>query len=182
MSKSNVQRKETLHHEADTHKQAAGLAEIGLGLDELIRRGARQVLHQALEAEFTQLDQYDNVKTLHGKQAIVRNGYLPEREILTAVGRVTVKVPKVRDRSGGGVKFNSNIVPPYVRRSARVSAALPWLYLKGMSTGDMSEALAVLVGEEANGLSPKVVSRLKAQWADEHARWNRRDLSACRYV
>lgn len=167
----------------NTHKQAAGLAEIGLGLDELIRRGARQVIQQALEAEFTQLlGQYDNVKTLHGKQAIVRNGYLPEREILTAVGPVTVKVPKVRDRSGGGVKFNSNIVPPYVRRSARVSAALPWLYLKGISTGDMSEALAVLVGEEAKGLSPNVVSRLKAQWTDEHARWNRRDLSACRYV
>ena len=167
----------------DTQKQTAGLAEIGLGLDDLIRRGARQVIHQAIEAELAQLlDQYDNVKTLHGKQAIVRNGYLPEREILTAVGPVAVKVPKVRDRSGSGVKFNSAIVPPYVRRCARVSAALPWLYLKGISTGDMSEALAVLVGEEAKGLSPSVVSRLKTQWANEHARWNKRDLAAPRYV
>jgi transposase-like protein len=152
-------------------------------MDDLIRRGARQVIHQAIEAEFAQLlEQYDNVKTLSGKRAVVRNGYLPEREVLTAVGPVTVKVPKVRDRSGAGVKFNSAIVPPYVRRSARVSAALPWLYLKGISTGDMSEALAVLLGENAKGLSPNVVSRLKAQWAQEHARWNQRDLSASRYV
>ena len=167
----------------DTQKQAPGLSEIGLGLEDLIRHGARQVIQQAIEAEFAQLlEQYDNVKTLHGRRAVVRNGYLPEREVLTAVGSVTVKVPKVRDRSGSGVKFNSRIVPPYVRRSARVSATLPWLYLKGISTGDMSEALAVLVGEEAKGVSPNVVSRLKAQWAEEHARWNRRDLSASRYV
>ena len=150
----------------NTQKQAPGLAEIGLGLDDIIRRGARQVIQQAIEAELAQLlEQYDNAKTLHGKPVIVRNGYLPERDILTAVGPVTVKVPKVRDRSGSGVKFNSNLVPPYVRRSARVSAALPWLYLKGISTGDMSEALAVLVGDEAKGLSPNVVSRLNLETA-----------------
>ena len=101
---------------------------------------------------------------------------------MTAVGPVAVTVPKVRDRSGGGVKFNSALVPPYVRRSARISAALPWLYLKGISTGDMSEALKVLVGDEAKGLSPNVVSRLKAQWAQEHACWNTRDLAQARYV
>ena len=164
-------------------KQATGLPEIALGLDDLIRRGARQVIEQAIEAELAQLlDQYENVKTLTGNRAVVRNGYLPEREVLTAIGPVAVKVPKVRDRSGAGVKFNSALVPPYVRRSARIAAALPWLYLKGVSTGDMSEALKVLVGEEAKGLSPNVVSRLKAQWAEEHARWNKRDLSAARYV
>jgi transposase-like protein len=80
------------------------------------------------------------------------------------------------------VKFNSSIVPPYVRKSPRVSAALPWLYLKGISTGDMSEALSVLLGEDAKGLSANVVSRLKAQWADEHANWSRRDLSKSHYV
>ena len=164
-------------------KQATGLPEIALGLDDLIRRGARQVIEQAIEAELAQLlDQYENVKTLTGNRAVVRNGYLPEREVLTAIGPVAVKVPKVRDRSGAGVKFNSALVPPYVRRSARIAAALPWLYLKGVSTGDMSEALKVLVGEEAKGLSPNVVSRLKAQWAEEHARWNKRDLAAARYV
>ena len=164
-------------------KQAAGLSEIGLGLDDIIRRGARDVIQQAIETELAQLlNQYDNVKFLSGQRAVVRNGYLPSREVLTAVGPVAVKVPKVRDRSGSGVKFNSALVPPYVRRSARVSAALPWLYLKGISTGDMSEALKVLVGDEAKGLSANVVSRLKAQWADEHARWNARDLSQARYV
>jgi len=164
-------------------EQSFRLSEISSGLDDLIRRGARQVIQQAIEAElFELLEQYTNVKTFTGKRAVVRNGYLPSREILTAAGPVAVQVPKVRDRSGSGVKFNSVLVPPYVRRTKRVSAALPWLYLKGISTGDMSEALKVLVGEEAKGLSPNVVSRLKATWAEEHARWNRRDLSQARYV
>jgi transposase-like protein len=88
----------------------------------------------------------------------------------------------MRDRSGSGVKFNSTIVPPYVRKSPRVSAALPWLYLKGISTGDMGEALSVLLGDDAKGLSANVVSRLKAQWADEHVAWSRRDMSESRYV
>lgn len=162
---------------------ANGLPEIGVGLDELVRRGARQVIQQAIEAELAQLlEQYANVKTLSGRQAVVRNGYLPEREVLTGVGPVAVKVPKVRDRSGMGVKFNSSIVPPYVRKSPRVSAALPWLYLKGISTGDMGDALSVLLGDEAKGLSANVVSRLKAQWSDEWRQWDRRDLSTARYV
>lgn len=166
-----------------SEKQSGGLSEIGLGLDDLIRQGARRIIQQAIEAELAQLlEQYENVKTLTGQRTVVRNGYLPEREVLTAVGPVAVKVPKVRDRSGAGVKFNSALVPPYVRRSSRISAALPWLYLKGVSTGDMSEALKVLVGDEARGLSPNVVSRLKAQWTDEHARWNRRDLTPGRYI
>jgi transposase-like protein len=153
------------------------------GLDELIQQGAREVIHQAIEAELAALlEQYSNVKTLDGRRAIVRNGYLPEREVVTAIGPVPVQVPKVRDRSGSGVKFNSNIVPPYVRKSPRVSAALPWLYLRGVSTGDMSEACSVLLGEQAKGLSPNVVVRLKAQWADEFEQWNKRDLSASRWV
>ncbi len=152
----------------DKQNQEIGLEEIGMSLDDVVRRGARQVIQQAIEAELAQLlEQYGNVKTLHGQRAVVRNGYLPEREVLTGAGAVAVKVPKVRDRSGSGVKFNSAIVPPYVRKSPRVSAALPWLYLKGVSTGDMSEALGVLLGEDAKGLSANVVSRLKAQWADE---------------
>ncbi len=167
----------------NSEKTLTGLGEIGLGLEDLIRRGAREVIQQAVEAELAHLlGQYENVKTLAGQRAVVRNGYLPEREVLTSVGPVPVQVPKVRDRSGSGVKFNSALLPPYVRRSARVSAALPWLYLKGISTGDMSEALKVLVGEDAKGLSPNVVSHLKVEWAAEHARWNKRDLSTARYV
>lgn len=157
--------------------------EMGMNLDDLVRRGARQVIQQAIEAELAELmARYANVTTLSGRQAVVRNGYLPEREVLTAAGPVPIKVPKVRDRAGTGVKFNSAIVPPYVRKSPRVSAALPWLYLKGISTGDMGEALSVLLGEDAKGLSPNVVSRLKAQWAEEWKQWDQRDLSAKRWV
>jgi len=167
-----------------TEETSAGKSEAPpSGLDDLIQRGARQIIQQAIEAELTTLlERYDNVKTLDGRRALIRNGYLPQREVVTAIGPVTVQVPKVRDRSGSGVKFNSSIVPPYIRKSPRVSAALPWLYLRGVSTGDMSEALSVLLGEEAKGLSPNVVSRLKAQWAEEHAIWNRRDLSNSRWV
>lgn len=167
----------------DKQEQGISLQEIGLNLDDLVRRGARQVIQQVIEAELMQLlEQYENVKTLHGRRAVVRNGYLPEREVLTGAGPLAVKVPKVRDRSGNGVKFNSAIVPPYVRKSPRVSAALPWLYLKGISTGDMGEALRALLGEDAKGLSANVVSRLKAQWADEQRQWSRRDMGGARYV
>lgn len=165
----------------DTSKQEVD--EVGLTLEDLIRRGARDLIQRAIEVEIGQmLSEYENVTTLSGNRAVVRNGYLPAREILTPLGPVEVRVPKVRDRSGTGVKFNSALVPPYVRRSKAISAALPWLYLKGVSTGDMREALGVLVGEQAKGLSPNVVSRLKAQWAAEYAGWMKRDLSASGYL
>jgi putative transposase len=166
-----------------TKETNSGKAETKSVLDELIQQGARQIIQQAVEAELaTMLEQYSNVKSIDGRRAVVRNGYLPEREVVTAVGPVTVKVPKVRDRSGSGIHFNSAVVPPYVRKSARVSAALPWLYLRGISTGDMSEALGIMLGGEVSGMSPNTVSRLKAQWAEEHAQWNRRDLSSARWV
>jgi transposase-like protein len=159
------------------------LGEISLSLEELIRLGARQIIQQAIEVEVDVLtSSYAHVTTTGGQQVIVRNGYLPERNILTAAGPVAVKVPKVRDRSKSGIKFNSQLVPPYVRKTPRISAALPWLYLKGISTGDMSEALQALLGDEAKGLSAPVVSRLKAQWADDWKVWNQRDLSVERYV
>ena len=141
------------------------------------------MIEKAVEAELQLLlEQYANVTDLSGRKAVVRNGFLPERKVLTALGPVAVRVPKVRDRSGSGVKFNSAIVPPYVRKARRVEAALPWLYLRGISTGDMQEALTVLLGEDAKGLSPAVVSRLKAQWSEDYLAWNRRDLSGDRYV
>jgi transposase-like protein len=170
--------------EADVRPEAieTGL-DIGLPLEELIRQGARKILQQALEAEVQVLTTaYTHVTTIGGQRVVVRNGYQPERDILTAAGPVAVKVPKVRDRSGSGIKFNSALVPPYVRRTPRISAALPWLYLKGISTGDMSEALQVLLGEDAKGLSAPVVSRLKMEWANERKAWDARDLSAERYV
>src|ERR1700744_2668600 len=153
------------------------------GLDDLIQQGARRIIQQAIEAELAaMLEQYSNVKPIDGGRAVVRNGYLPEREIVPAVGPVPVQVPKVRDRSGTGVKFNSSIVPPWVRKSPRVSSSLPWLYLRGVSTGDLGGALSELLGEQAKGLSASVVSRLKAAWADEFEQWNRRDLSGSRWV
>jgi len=152
-------------------------------LTELLRQGARGLIEQAVATELqVLLEQYANVTDLAGRQAVVRNGYLPEREILTGLGPVAVRLPKVRDRSQSGIKFNSAIVPPYVRKAQRVEAALPWLYLRGISTGDMQEALSVLLGAEAKGLSPAVVSRLKAEWAEEYAAWNQRDLSGEHYV
>ena len=167
----------------DTKNGNAEQSEMGLTLEELIRRSARELIQKAIEVEVRDLlAEYENVKMMGGQRAVVRNGYLPERQVLTAVGPVDVRVPKVRDRSGGGVKFNSALVPPFVRRSQRISAALPWLYLKGISTGDMREALTVLVGDQAKGLSPNVVSRLKGEWATEHGAWMKRDLSASRYV
>jgi transposase-like protein len=148
----------------------------------LIQQGARRIL-QAIEVELAvMLQQYSNVKTIDGRRAVVRNGCLPEREIVTAVGPMPVQVPKVLDRSGSGIKFNSTIAPPYVRKSPRVSSSLPWLYLRGVSTGDMGEALSELLDAQAKALSASVVSRLKAAWSEEYEQWNKRDLSASRWV
>ena len=168
----------------DNTSQAAEVEIKGApGLDDLIQQGAWRIIQQAIEAELAAMfEQYSNVKTIDGRRAVVRNGYLPEREIVTAVGPVPVQVPKVRDRSGSGIKFNSAIVPPYVRTSPRVSSSLPWLYLRGVSTSDMGEALSELLGEHAKGLSAGVVSRLKAVWADEYEQWKKRDLSSSRWV
>jgi putative transposase len=169
-----------------SENNAGGLGTPGAisdSLTELPRQGARRLIEKAIEAELQLLlDQHENVTDLAGRKAVVRNGYLPEREVLTALGPVAVRVPKVRDRSGSGVKFNSALVPAYVRKAKRVEAALPWLYVRGISTGDPREALSVLLGEDAKGLSPAVVSRLKAQWTDACAAWNRRDLTGEHYV
>lgn len=125
---------------------------------------------------------YAQLKTADGRAAVVRNGYLPEREIQTGIGAVKVKVPKVRDRSGAGIKFNSRLLPPYLRRTESLDELLPWLYLKGISTGDFGEALQALLGEQAKGLSAATISRLKARWQEEHRQWRQRDLSSKRYV
>ncbi len=94
-------------------------------------------------------------QTVDGKRAVVRNGYLPERTIQTGLGDVPVKVPKVRDRSGQGVKFTSQLVPPYLKWTKNVEAFIPWLYLKGISTGEMQPALEALLGEGGRGQPPQ---------------------------
>ena len=100
------------------------------------------------------------MKSLNGKPAIVRNGYLPERTIQTGIGDVAVKLPKVRDRSGSGIHFNSQLIPPYLRRTKSIEELIPWLYLKGLSTGDYSEALGSLLGEHAKGLDELLLFEL----------------------
>jgi transposase-like protein len=132
-------------------------------LTELLRNGARDLIKQAVEVELgVMLSEYADLKLMDGRQAVVRNGYLPERTIQTGIGDVTIKVPKVRDRSGSGIHFQSQLLPPYLRRTKSIEELIPWLYLKGLSTGDYSEALGSLLGEHAKGLSANTVSRQKA--------------------
>ena len=152
-------------------------------LTEVLRRGARELVAQAVEAELAELlAGYADRRLSDGRSAVVRNGYQPEREIVTGIGSVPVRIPRIRSRDGAPVTFRSALVPPYVRRSRSLDAAIPWLYLKGVAAGEMSEALAALVGPDAKGLSPNVVSRLKREWEEEHRAWSRRDLSGDRWV
>jgi len=152
-------------------------------LAELLRRGAKKLIEQAVSEEFEMfLERHAERRDSEGRQAVVRNGYLPQRDVLSGIGAVPVKMPRARDRSGEGVRFRSSLVPPYVRRSKSVDAVLPWLYLKGISTADMSEALAALVGKDAAGLSAAVVSRLKARWAQDYDTWRRSALGKDRWM
>lgn len=152
-------------------------------LTELLRKGAKELIYRAVDAELQEeLSGYSEHKTEGGRAAVVRNGYHPEREIQTGVGPVTVRIPKIRSRTGEAVTFHSALVPPYVRKTKSLEAALPWLYLKGISTGEMGEALKVLVGPEASGLSASVVSRLKKEWAEEYMNWRDEPLDRDRWV
>lgn len=152
-------------------------------LTQLLKSGAQKMLQVAIEAEVQEfMLQFQERLLDDGRSAVVRNGYQPERDLQTGIGPVTIKVPKVRSRDGEPVTFRSALVPPYVRKTKSLEAALPWLYLKGVSTGEMSEALEVLVGPEAKGLSASTVSRLKQQWAEEYQDWNRRSLDKQTWV
>ena len=152
-------------------------------LQEVLRHGAQELLQKAIEREVGDLlAQYQDLLTEDNKRAVVRNGYLPERSIQTGLGDVDVKVPKVRDRSSQGIKFTSKLVPPYLKRTKNIEEFLPWLYLRGVSTGDFSESLKHLLGEQAAGLSASTISRLKADWEQDYNKWRQRDLSRKRYV
>jgi putative transposase len=157
-------------------------------LTEVLRNGARTLLAQAIEAEVAEfLGKHAELKTEDGGQRVVRHGHLPEREVMTGIGPVAVRQPRVRDRGAASdaperIRFTPTILPPYARRSKSLEVLLPILYLKGISTGDFEEALSALLGKDAPGLSPSTISRLKEFWTDEHNRWKRRDLSTRRYV
>ena len=149
----------------------------------LLRAGARELITQAVHAELTEfLTRYEDVTDSLGRRQVVRNGYLPQREIMTGIGPVDIQVPKTRDQGGHGLHFRSELLPPYIKRTKSVETVLPWLYLKGISTGDFSEALAALLGKNAQGLSAGTISRLKQCWVNEYDDWRLRDLSKERYV
>jgi len=155
-------------------------------ISEILRQGARSLISQALEIELElYLNQYKDLRDQMGLQRIVRNGYLPERQIQTGIGPVSVKAPRIRDRHQNASKrihFSSAILPPYLRKTRSMEQLLPWLYLKGVSTGDFSDALAALVGKDAPGLSAPTISRLKTVWQQEYEQWQKRSLSGKRYV
>jgi transposase-like protein len=157
-------------------------------LTEVLRCGARALLAQAVEAEVASfLAKHADLRTEDGRARVVRHGHLPEREVMTGIGPVAVRQPRVRDRAAaadnpGRIRFSPSILPPYMRRSKSIETLLPILYLKGISTGDFSEALTALLGKDAAGLSASAIGRLKDGWLDEHAAWQKRDLSARRYV
>jgi putative transposase len=152
----------------------------------VLREGARRLLTQAIEAEVeaflvAHLDLTDEL----GRRRLVRNGHAPERHLQTGIGPIEVRRPRVRDRDGSGsppIRFSSAILPAYLRRTRNVEELLPWLYLKGVSTGQFEEALTALLGSDAPGLSATTIRRLTEAWQEEHTRWQRRDLSTRRYV
>ncbi len=154
-------------------------------LTDVIRGGARKLIEQAIEAELaTLLGAFADHRLDDGRARLVRHGHLPEREILTGVGPVVVKVPRVRDRGAveDKIRFTPSVLPRYLRKAKSVEELLPWLYLKGVSTGDFSEALAALLGPHAKGLSAKTITRLKAAWWEDYEAWQKRDLGTRRFL
>ena len=156
-------------------------------LTAVIRAGAKELLRTAVQAEVsTFIAEHAQFLDEDGRQRLVRHGFLPEREVMTGIGAVPVQVPRVRDRGsnadGSRIRFRSALVPPYLRKAKSVEDLLPWLYLKGIPAGDFSEALAALLGPDAEGLSSSTITRLKAVWWEEYETWRKRDLKTRRYV
>ena len=157
-------------------------------LTDILRSGAQALLAQAVEAEVEGfLSKHADLKTADGHRRVVRHGHLPGRAVMTGIGPVGVRQPRVRDRAAAAddprrVRFAPSILPPYARRSKSIETLLPILYLKGVSTGDLSDALSALLGKDAAGLSATTIGRLKDAWQDDHTLWRKRDLSAKRYV
>jgi len=153
-------------------------------LEELARRGARKLLAQALDAEIAEhLEKHCDLRDDEGRRLVVRNGNLPERELVTGIGPLRIRQPRVDDRAlGPEERFSSQILPRYLRRVPSVDNLIPTLYLKGISSGHMSEPLASILGPAAAGLSASNIVRLKARWEQDYQNWNRRDFSVKRYV
>jgi transposase-like protein len=171
--------------ESTTLPLAGPSAPVDDPLTDILRRGARTLLAQAVEAEVAAyVEARAHLKDEAGRRQVVRNGHLPERTILTGVGPVEVQQPRVRDRRPAEQResFSSAILPPYLRKTKSLEDLVPWLYLKGVSTGDFTEALKALLGPDAPGLSATTVTRLKAGWEAEYDAWGKRSLAGKRYV
>jgi putative transposase len=156
-------------------------------LTAVLRSGARRLLAQAVEAEAEAfLAAMKGLRLPDGRDRVVRHGHAPERLVQTGIGPVPVRRAKLRDRGAGDgaerIRFTSAILPRWARRTRSLDALLPILYLRGVSMGDFGEALGALLGKDAPNLSPSVVARLRGEWEADYARWQRRDLSARRYV
>ena len=148
-------------------------------LSDFLRSSAQQMLKLAIEEEVQDfISNYKDMKLADGKQQVVRNGYLPERDIQTGIGKVSVTMPRVRDRGAEGISFTSNLVPQYMRRTVTLDVLLPLLYLKGVSTKDFADSFEPILGKKPKNMSPNVISRLKSGWYDDYEKWQRRDFSS----
>ena len=158
----------------------------GSVLEALAREGARQMLAQAMEVEIAEfVERHQNKIDAEGRRQVVRNGYMPARDVVTGIGALAVRQPRLDDRvlkESGEERFSSQILPRYLRRVPSVDNLIPILYLKGISTGDMSEALASILGSDAAGLSATNVVRPKTQWEQDYQEWSQRSLKGKRYV
>jgi putative transposase len=154
------------------------LSDFNSSLEEILRSGARKLLQQAIENEVTEfLEKHQEIKDENYHQIVKRNGYLPQRDLLTGIGPIKIQQPRVR-----GAFFSSMILPRYMRRVPSIDALIPALYLRGISTGGMKEALEAILGENSIGLSATNITRLKESWEQDYELWSKRDLNEKRYV
>lgn len=152
-------------------------------LSEFLRESAQKMLQVAIEEEVQSfIFSYQDKKIENGNNQVVRNGYLPERNIQTGIGSVAVKVPRIRDRGQENIKFTPSLIPQYMRRTATIDVLLPLLYLKVISTNDFADSFEPILGNNPKNLSPNVISRLKAEWYEQYLKWQKRDLSKKKYV
>ena len=153
----------------------------------LLRAGAQKMLATAIDDEVeSYITEHAQERDADGRRLVVRNGYAPERELQTGLGAIPVKQPRVNDKrlddDGHRIRFTSKILPPYLRKTKSLEELIPWLYLRGISSGDFGQALAALLGPNAPGLSASTVVRLKQIWQQDYEAWNKRSLADCRYV
>lgn len=187
MSKSTARRNETPVATAPDAEVVAFRAQFEerSPLDVIVREGAQKMLQAAIEAEVDEFVEQQGTKVdENGRRQVVRNGYLPAREVLTGAGKLEIQQPRVRDNDPDKEKrarFTPSIIPQYMRKSPTIEELIPVLYLLGVSTGDFTEAIEALIGQEANGFSPNTVVRLKEKWSEEYEQWSRRSLEGKHY-